>query len=200
MNHYTITKVDGKPQWKNIPSLEVNNYQWLPELDIQMKAQICYSDEGLHVHLQAWEKNIRAEHDAPLSMVCEDSCMEFFFRPMENDLRYFNFEINPNGRTYIGFGPDMPNLVRLIPQEEDTLLQKSANYTEGGWEVFFTVPVAFVQVFFPEFRLIPGKKIYANCYKCGDETVQPHFISWNYVDVETPSFHQPRHFGLMELG
>ncbi len=200
MNHYTITKVGGKPQWENIPSLDVNNYQWLPELDIQMKAQICYSDEGIHVHLRAWEQNIRAEHNAPVSMVCEDSCMEFFFRPMEDDLRYFNFEINPNGCTYIGFGPDMPNLVRLLPQEEDTFLEKSVGYTEGGWEAFFTVPVSMVQVFFPEFRLTPGKKIYANCYKCGDETVQPHFMAWNYVDVPEPSFHQPAHFGLMELG
>ena len=148
MNHYTITKVGGKPQWENIPSLEVNNYQWLPELDIQMKAQICYSEEGIHVHLRAWEQNIRAEHTAPVSMVCEDSCMEFFFRPVDGDIRYFNLEINPKAQIYLGFGPNMPELVRLALQDEDALLQKRANYTDDGWEVFFTFPVSVIRLFY----------------------------------------------------
>lgn len=200
MNHYTITRVSGKPDWSKIPCLEVNNFQWLPALDIRMKAQLCYDETGIHVHLRAWEQNIRAEYNEPLSMVCEDSCMEFFFRPVEADLRYFNFEINPNGCTYIGFGPDMPNLVRLIPQEEDTFLQKKTGYTDDGWEVYYTVPVSMIQVFFPGYILEPGKKIYANCYKCGDETKQPHFISWNPIESETPNFHRPQDFGLMELG
>lgn len=200
MNHYIISRVSGKPDWEKIPCLQVDNFQWLPALDIRMTAQICYDETGIHVHLQAWEKNIRAENNAPLSMVCEDSCMEFFFRPMEGDMRYFNIEINPNACTYIGFGPNMPELVRLVPQEEDTFMAKSSRYTADGWEVFFTVPVAMIRVFFPGYELTPGKKIYANCYKCGDETVQPHYISWNKVDVPEPSFHEPEHFGLMTLG
>lgn len=200
MNHYTITSVTGQPDWETIPALKVDNYQWLPPLDIRMTAQICYSSVGLHVHLRAWEKNIRAEYTQPVSMACEDSCMEFFFRPVEDDLRYFNIEINPNGQTYIGFGPDMPNLVRLLPQDEDALMEKKTSYTQDGWEVFYTVPLSLIRVFFPGYELKPGRKLYANCYKCGDLTVQPHYISWNPIDLPEPSFHQPLHFGLMELG
>ena len=132
-------------------------------------------------------------------MVCEDSCMEFFFRPVAEDLRYFNLEINPNGQMYIGFGPNMPELVRLALQEEDQILQKQCNYTEDGWEVFYTFPVSVIRVFFPGYALKSGMKIYANSYKCGDECVIPHFISWNKVEVPEPSFHQPEHFGLMVL-
>lgn len=200
MREYTIISVTGEPDWASVPTLQVDNYQWLPALDIQMQAQICYSGEGLYVHLAAREQNIRAEHQAPLSMVCEDSCMEFFFRPMEDDLRYFNFEINPNGCTYIGFGPNMPDLVRLVPQEEDTLLRKKVCRTQDGWEVFYTIPVSMIRVFFPDFALTPGKVLYANCYKCGDETVQPHFMSWNLMNCDTPSFHRPQDFGRMVLG
>lgn len=200
MNHYTITRIFGKPNWAEIPSLNVDNYQWLPELDIRMQAQLCYDETGIHVHLQAWEKEIRAQHRAPLSMVCEDSCMEFFFRPEENDLRYFNLEVNPNGCMYIGFGPNMPELVRLVPQEEDALLQKDVRYTSDGWEIFYTVPVSLIRVFYPGYALTPGKILYANCYKCGDETAKPHFISWNPISTPEPSFHQPQDFGRMVLG
>ena len=199
MRQYTITKVTGAPDWNQIPALDVDNYLWCEPLDIKMKSQICYDETGLHVHLRAWEKEIRAELHEPMSMVCEDSCMEFFFRPVEGDLRYFTLEINPNGQMYIGFGPNMPKLVRLALQEEDTLLQKKWNYTEDGWEVFYTFPVSVIQVFFPGYALKSGMKIYANSYKCGDETVKPHFIAWNPVEVTVPSFHEPEHFGLMIL-
>ena len=200
MRQYTIKKVTGQIDWAEIPALDVDNYLWCEKLDIKMKSQICYSEAGLHVHLRAWEKDIRAELTEPMSMVCEDSCMEFFFRPMEGDLRYFNLEINPNGQMYIGFGHNMGDLIRLALQDEQAMLQKKWNYTEDGWEVFFTVPVAMIRVFFPSYELTSGKKIYANCYKCGDETVQPHFISWNPITTAEPSFHQPQDFGLMELG
>ena len=199
MRQYTIKKVSGPIDWDQIPELDVDNYQWGEELDIKMKTQICYDETGLHLHMRAWEKNIRAVHTGEMLPVCEDSCMEFFFRPMEGDLRYFNLEINPNGRMYIGFGPNMPLLVRLAIQEEDTQLKKRYHYTDYGWEVFYTFPVSVIQVFFPGYELKSGMKIYANSYKCGDECVIPHFISWNYVDVPEPSFHQPEHFGLMIL-
>ena len=199
MREYVIKKVTGAPNWDAVPALDVDNYQWCDPLDIQMKAQICYDETGLHVHLRAWERNIRAELTQPMSMVCEDSCMEFFFRPTDGDMRYFNLEINPNGQTYIGFGPNMAQLVRLALQEEDTLLQKKWNYSDGGWEVFFTFPVSVIRVFFPGYELTSGMKIYANSYKCGDETVQPHFISWNKIENDIADFHQPEHFGLMVL-
>ena len=199
MREYVIKKITGAPNWDAVPTLDVDNYQWCDPLDIQMKAQICYDETGLHVHLRAWEKHIRAELTQPMSMVCEDSCMEFFFRPVDGDMRYFNVEINPNGQTYIGFGPNMAQLVRLALQEEDTLLQKTCNYTDGGWEVFYTFPVSVIRVFFPGYELKSGMKIYANCYKCGDETITPHFMAWNKIENDVEDFHQPEYFGLMTL-
>ena len=199
MREYTIKKINGSPDWNTIPSLEVDNYQWCDELDIIMKAQICYDETGLHVHLRAWETDIRAELTAPMSMICEDSCMEFFFRPVDGDMRYFNLEINPNAQIYLGFGPNMPQLVRLALQDEDAILQKHANRTDGGWEVFFTFPVSVIRVFFPGYELKSGMNIYANCYKCGDETATPHFISWNRIESDIADFHQPEHFGRMVL-
>ena len=52
MRQYTIKKVSDAIDWTQIPALDVDNYLWCEELDIKMKSQICYSEKGLHVHLQ----------------------------------------------------------------------------------------------------------------------------------------------------
>lgn len=199
MRHYTITRISGQPDWNTIPCLNVDNYQWLLPLDISMHAQLCYNDYGIYVHFRAWEKNIRAVYDAPLSPVCEDSCMEFFLRPVAEDLRYFNIEMNPNGTAYLGFGGERDSRIRLIVKNEDQLLDKQVHRLDDGWELFFTVPLSFLQTFYPGYQLDSGNVLYANCYKCGDRTEKPHYISWNPIDSETPNFHVPQCFGQMVL-
>ncbi len=200
MREYTIVPVTGEIDWETVPALQVDNLQWTPPVDIRMQVQICYSSRGLHVHMRAWEKDIRATYTEPLSCVCNDSCMELFFSPVEDDLRYFNMEFNPNGCTYLGIGHSMADLVRLVPQKEDELLEKRTARLEDGWELFFTVPLSYMQVFFPQVTLAKGVRMRANCFKCGDHTVQPHFITWNKVNQPTPSFHHRCDFGLMILG
>lgn len=200
MNHYTITRIKDKPDWSNISALQVNNYLWTAPLDIKMTAQICYNDNAMFVHLRAWEKYIRAVHNQPLSQVCEDSCMEFFFRPCQDDLRYFNFEINPNGQTYIGFGANLETLVRLIPQDEEQLFQKHTSILKDGWEATFSIPFSFIQIFYPHWTPAPGMVLYANCYKCGNCTIHPHYISWNPLNESIRGFHRPREFGALLFG
>ena len=199
MKQYTITCVSGQPDWSCVPALAVDHFNWTEKVDIQMRAQICYNEDGLYLHLQACEKEIRAEYTGPLADVYEDSCMEFFFCPEADDPRYFNFEMNPNGSMFIGFGYDDPRPVRLVLPEEDTFLQKKMQRTADGWEAFFTVPIALISSFYPGYRLESGKKIRANCYKCGDKTVEPHYISWNPMTHPTPRFHKPEDFGEMTL-
>ena len=50
-----------------------------------------------------------------------------------------------------------------------------------------------------EFTLEPGKEIRANCYKCGDLTPKPHYLSWNPSTSANPDFHRPQDFGSMTL-
>ena len=126
--------------------------------------------------------------------------MEFFFCPEEGDARYFNLEINPNGSMYIGFGYANPRPIRLVLNDEDTLLNKQVRYTDDGWEVFYPVPVSLIQAFYPDYQLAAGKVIRANCYKCGDKTKKLHYLSWNPCSKEIPDFHVPEDFGIMFLG
>ena len=199
MKQYTVARVSGAPDWAQIEAVSVDEHLWLAPVPIAMTAQLCYDEARLYVRLCAREANIRAEHDAPMSMVCEDSCMEFFFTPDPDNLRYFNFEINPNGRTYIGLCRSNPDHVRLAPLDEDVLLQKRMQRTPDGWQACYRIPLDFIRLFFPDFSLRSGAVLRGNFYKCGDLTVQPHYIAWNRVDSPRPDFHLPEYFGLLTL-
>jgi hypothetical protein len=86
----------------------------------------------------------------------------------------------------------------LLPDEVKAI-EPVIEMTEGGWSVTYAVPADYVRLFFPAFELKPGKTIRANCYKCGDLTVQEHYMSWNPVEVVDPDFHVPAFFGKMIL-
>jgi hypothetical protein len=67
--------------------------------------------------------------------------------------------------------------------------------TEDGWEITYQIPYSFLRLFYPDFQAAPGKKMRANFYKCGDYTVQEHYLSWNPVESQIPDFHRPESFG-----
>ncbi len=201
MRTYTIQKVQGKPDWSTVPIMPIDTLLWTDEIDVSAQAQICWDDEALYLRMEAIEPHIRMEGTDVLSEVCEDSCLEFFFRPTER-LNYFNIEMNPNGAVYFGYGCELgvPGLVRLVPEERETLFGQRVTFTSNGWVLTYRIPFYFIKRFFPEFRAGEGVRMYANAYKCGDKTVKPHFLSWNPVLSETPSFHRMQDFGCLIFG
>lgn len=200
MESYYIQRADSAPQWDVIPALSVHNILWLPDANIRMTQQMYYDNSAIYIHQRAIESHIRAMHHSPLAQVCEDSCMEFFFAPLPGDDRYFNFEWNLNGCLYLGFRTDRDNSVRLQPKQPSTLFDFHSNRTADGWEIFYKIPLSFIRLFFPDFQLAPGAVMKANCYKCGDLTARPHYLSWNPSTSSTPDFHRPQDFGEMILG
>ena len=194
MKEYRIQSVAGEPDWTTVPQLEVGNILWLPDVGIRAFGQFCHDAEYLYVHLRAVEQDIRAEHDASLSMVCEDSCLEFFFMA-ENEDRYFNFEINPNGCLYIGFGHGRADSTVLYRRDYKDLFAIRTARTPDGWEMFYRIPLSFLRLFCPAFTFTGTLR--ANVYKCGDLTAHEHYLSWNPVSSATPDFHRPQDFGRM---
>ena len=198
MKEYTITKKAENFSWDQVPKLTICEPLEQVEVTIQAWAQICYDEEALHVRLSSDEKDIRAELSGPLDEVCSDSCLEFFFSPVEGDRRYFNIESNLNAAIYLGIGSNAHNLVRLIPEEPS--IKPCAKKTEEGWEVSYSIPYEFIRRFFPEFKVYSGKEIRANCFKCADMTEPPHYLTWNpHPLLEYASFHNPDAFGLMKF-
>ena len=82
----------------------------------------------------------------------------------------------------------------MVPEVQE-LLDIQTAFTDGGWFVTYKVPFAFIRRFFPDFNPTKGAKVRANFFKCGDETVKMHFLSWNPVTQEEPAFHVPKFFG-----
>lgn len=178
--------------------MEVAEVEWLPDRGIRMTQQVCYDETGLYIRQRAWERELRMEVREPLGSVCQDSCMEFFFSPAA-DARYFNIECNPIGSVYFGFGAQRETRVRLISEDVKALLSLETERYPDGWEVRYHIPLAFVQMFFPDFTLSSGQRFTANCYKCGDKTEKPHYLAWNPVTSTVPDFHRPVDFGEMVL-
>ena len=197
MREYIINKKPDHLDWSRIPAMPIDCLLWSEPVPITAQAAMCYDDTCLYVRLSAQEPNIRAENTGLLDAPCEDSCLEFFFSPDPDDKRYFNIELNPNGCLYLGFGSNRYNLLRLIARSSPFSVQTER--IPGGWQVSYQIPWDFIQLFFPHFKAESGKTMRANCYKCGDFTVQPHYLSWNPITLENPDFHCPDYFGLLRF-
>ena len=197
IKNYCVRSVPGEPDWETVPRLEVDQVLWKPDCGIRASSRFCHDSRALYVNLRAVEKQIRAEYTAPLSPVCRDSCLEFFFMP-ENEDRYFNFEINPNGCLYIGFGHGREDSTALCRENMRQLFGVRTERTPDGWEAFYRIPLSFLRLFMPDFAFEGSLR--ANVYKCGDLTEREHYLSWNPVTSETPDFHRPADFGRMTFG
>jgi len=195
MKEYLVKKVSGVPDWETVPVMAVDEVMWMPDHGISMTARIAYDETAIYVCQRAVEENIRAELTGLLAHVCEDSCMEFFLSPCPADGRYLNFEVNPNGCLHLGFGHGRHDSMRLLPKKADERFRIAVTRREDGWELTYRIPLEFLRCFYPELTLEPGTVMTANCYKCGDCTVNPHFLAWNPPTSETPDFHRPQDFG-----
>lgn len=199
MRTYTMKKVNGAPDWSEIPVMPIDNLLWTDSIDITAQAQLCWDAENIYIRQEAVEPHIRREGTGLLARVCEDSCLEFFLRPTDR-LEYFNFEWNPNLALWLGYGRERDTQARLLVPDAEELFDAKVEMTPKGWVLTYRVPFAFIRRFFPEFRVTEGLQIRGNCYKCGDETVKPHYLAWNPIVNDTPAFHVPTQFGCLIFG
>lgn len=190
---YQIIRTAGQPDWAAAPRAQIDQLLWTPQIRITAYAQLVCGDDRLFVHLHADEDAIRAEETDPLAQPCQDSCLEFFFSAAEQDARYINIELNPNLCIYFGFGTGREDLMRILLPDGAKTLHAASERTPNGWGVTYELPFQLLRLFFPDFA--PSGTIRGNFYKCGDLTVQEHYLAWNRVDAERPNFHLPKYFG-----
>ncbi len=193
---YLISKVNKTIDWDSLEAMSIDKVLWTEDYGIRAQGQLCYDDQNLFVHLSAVEQDIRAENTEPLSPVYQDSCLEFFFK-MDDSENYFNFEINPNGCLCIQFGPQKTDRIDIVRDDAVNYFGIQADRTSNGWEVFYKIPLSFIQLFYPNYRFKGELK--ANLYKCGNNTVHKHYLAWNQIDLEKPDFHCPEFFGTLHF-
>ena len=195
---YTIKEVETPvcdifdKVWETAEVAKVEIINWAEHTyKPDMTARILYSEYGLHIKLSTNEDPIVARKRRQNEQVCEDSCMEFFFRPNANDDRYFNFELNAFGTMYMSVRRSREDF--YYPQEDKKYFKVVSDVGPDEWSVMFTVPFEFID------RELGGhtKKIYGNLYKCGGD--KKHYLTYYPVGTERPDFHRPEYFGEFEL-
>ena len=188
---YVVKKVSA-PDWETIPAVTLTHTPWLTPNAVEAKAQACHDGERLYVRMQAKESAIRATYTDPLAPVCCDSCLEFFFAPSLDDARYFNFEWNPLGAIYLGFGAARNTRVRQLVKDVSELFAPKPFYTDDGWGIEFSIPASYIKMYMPEFELSGGAA--CNFYKCGDMTEVPHYLAWSPLTSKKPDYHRRQDF------
>lgn len=158
----------------------------------EARAYVGWEDDGFCALLCAKEREIAATVTEFNGRVCCDSCLEWFFKPFADDPRYLNIEVNPRGVALIGFGASRAERSNLpsLPEGMDI---RASEHRGGWWAVAYRVPNALLRALYGR-APVPGEAMAGNFYKC-DESIHPHFGSWNAVVWPKPDFHRPECFG-----
>ena len=194
IKEYVVRRLtEAKPDWSKIEPIQINVPYLDTKDDVSAEAKLC--ETGIYVSLATTEPHSPAKGKDFLCEPCLDSCLEFFFSPVEDDPRYMNIEFNPNGIYYFGIGTSIKTLVRLLPENRNVLGAKIRRHNTG-WSITYKVPADLVRMFFPSFELYSGKVMRANCYKCVEKAEEPNFLAWNDItEGSVLNFHRPHLFG-----
>ena len=206
------------------PCGEIDCVNWSERFPVHPRTalRLAHTGEMLWVRFDVEGMGLRAMHTADLEHVNEDSCVEFFVTNAQGT-RYFNFEFNCmgvcNASHRISKAEDVH---RLTPEELQSVVRWSSlmgggegepalivpfdkregNYT---WSLTVGIPLLMLGVTRENIsditRNMSGQPITlrGNFYKCGDLTMEPHYLSWSPIAFERPNFHLPEFFGELLL-
>lgn len=159
---------------------------------------IARSHTALYLRYFVKGNSLKAIHLDDNSPVHTDSCVEFFMKK-EQDSHYYNFEFNCIGTCDAArrlsrhekqaLTPDQYKLIRRHASVERKMIVEQAGL--HSWELTVAIPFEVMGI---DPANLP-EKVYANFYKCADDTANPHYLSWNPIEVEQPDFHRPEFFG-----
>jgi len=142
---------------------------------------------------------LRAIYSKDQDPVYEDSCVEFFCKPIESE-KYTNFEFNCIGTCLATSRKSRDEAVLPFSEAEmqtikryPSIGRRAFNEMEGMFEWELTVQIPFRLIGIDSEHL--PKKIVGNFYKCADGTDSMHYVSWNPIATESPDFHRPEFFG-----
>jgi hypothetical protein len=206
-------EIDGdwnKPQWQQSKAVMAGNYMGSrPKFRPTAQAKMMYNDENLYVIFHVRDRYVRCITKDINGPVWEDACVEFFFSPDNNfPERYFNLEINCGGTPLMHYN--------IIPGIDITMLEVSdiemieiahslpriidPEITEPViWTIEYRIPLVLIEKYSKITRPKPGINWKGNFYKIAENSSNPHYLTWSFVDNPEPDFHLPQFFGLLRF-
>lgn len=188
----------NKIPFQTIASLNWNEYPYLPEVSFR----IAHNGTSIFLNYHVKEKSIRARYTKDNSMVWTDSCVEFFLLPADKK-EYYNIESNCIGTLFFGIGEDGNYREPALPEFSNQIQRWSSlgnqpfeeRIGDVEWELSLIIPTS--SFFNGDIKNLSGQVMRGNFYKCGDDLVNPHFLSWNPINTKSPNFHLPEFFGTL---
>jgi len=200
----------NKPVWRGIDPITIDLHMGQePSHRPLTQAKLAWDADNLYVIFRVEDRFVRAVADQHQQMVCQDSCVEFFFTP-GNDIKtgYFNLEVNCIGTILMYHQLARGQDKREIDSEDLAQIKIAASLPQGQlidpeiqnptvWTVEYALPWRMLQRYAPVNAPAPGVGWRANFYKCADQTSHPHWLTWSKIPLPNPDFHQPAYFGTL---
>lgn len=170
---------------------------------LPVNVRVAHDGNRLYLYYMVIGEKLRAANTCDFGSVWKDSCVEFFMQ-REGENGYRNFECNVLGvmlsRQQEARGQGGVFQTDMMPAifRHGTLAHRyEGDQQLTDWTMYLEIPKQALG--FADHESLVGQRIRANFYKCGDETPEPHYLSWNPIDTPKPDFHVPKFFGLLEL-
>ena len=169
-----------------------------------VKFSIAYTGHEILLKFYVTEQWFKAEKTETNQDVFEDSCVEFFVSPSDDEI-YYNLEFNGIGTCLMGSGTGREDRKRADPEiisrirRKTSVGEKSVSEKSGGFSWTITMAIPFNVFFRHSITELKGKTFRANFYKCGDKLSVPHYVTWNPVETEKPDYHKPEYFGVLKF-
>ena len=178
-----------------IDTINWAEYSYKPKLSFR----IGHTGKEIWLKYYVQEKYILAQETRINGEVYKDSTVEFFISV--DGKNYYNFEFSCIGTIHLAHGPGRgnrkfvdPEIIKKIEIESSLGNQPFAEKTGNfEWEMMIRIPIECFA--FDKIKSLNELKATANFYKCGDETSEPHFVTWNPIGTENPDYHCPQYFG-----
>lgn len=220
-NNYSVNKIDieyinsFKPfiqAFEKLDSAFITNFREESSTHRpRSSAKLAYNSSGLIGFFNVEDKFVISRNTAYNSMVCRDSCVEFFCKPKKSS-GYFNFEFNCSGvlrASYIvdperdgdGF-KDWTLISEELGNEivVDAFLKESIDdeiIEPINWNLWFYIPFNVLENYIGKIDIEKSRDWKGNFYKCADKSSHPHWGSWNLVSEL--NFHAPHDFGILNF-
>lgn len=184
-------------------------YPYAPRVEVAL----AHTGSYLLVHYRVEENCVRAVAEEDGGRVWEDSCCELFLQPSASDevtTPYYNIECNCAGTLLVAVGKDRHGR-QPAPANVLQDVSRWSSLTEGvqplangrcvvpmqeghfSWHLALVVPVS--TFFAHAIGDLSGVVMRGNLYKCGDQLVVPHFLSYFPINTPQPDFHRPEFYG-----
>ncbi len=191
---YTVKRCENSilnafdKQWEKADVAKIETLNWKQEFPrtVNACAKLMYDEKAMYIRLETDEKPLLITQTERNSPVCEDSCMEFFFKGNKDDARYFNFEFNAMGTMYLNFRTSRYD--GEPPVENADYFNVQSLITADKWVLFFAVPFEFLNKYYGSYT----KHMLGNFYKCGNVK---HYLTYYPIETPAPDFHRPEYFG-----